>query len=124
MNVLYGSMRHRTWARTGTQPKQQYWRTTDRIQSGADLSDLSPTRLQEYDAPNSIWKEKGKIKHKSKDKGKRTGKGKSMRKGKEKGKSKDKSKEGTSDTSNTKCSFFKGKDRPKSLRWPALRREQ
>ena len=27
-------------------------------------------------------------------------------------------KEGTSDTSNTKCSFCKGKDRLKSLRWP------
>ena len=36
-----------------------------------------------------------------------------------KGKNKDKSKEGTSDTSNTKCSFCKGKDCPKSLRWPA-----
>ena len=38
---------------------------------------------------------------------------------KEKGKSKDKSKEGTSDTSNTNCSFCKGNDCPKSLRRPA-----
>ena len=30
-----------------------------------------------------------------------------------------KSKEGTSNTSNTKCSFCKGNDCPKSLRWPA-----
>ena len=59
----------------------------------------------------SMWKEKGKSKLKSKEKGKR--------KGKEKGKSKNKSKEGTSDTSNTKCFFCKGKDCPKSLRWPA-----
>ena len=44
---------------------------------------------------------------------------KGKRKSKEKGKSKDKSKEGTSCMSNTKCSFCKGKDRPKSLRWPA-----
>ena len=62
---------------------------------------LSATRLQEYDALRSMWKKKGK--------GKR----------KEKGKSKDKSKEETSGTSNTKCSFCKGKDRPKSLSWPA-----
>ena len=34
-------------------------------------------------------------------------------------KNKDKSKEGTSETSNTKCSFCKGNDCPKSLRWPA-----
>ena len=58
-----------------------------------------------------VWKEKGKGKRKGKEKGKR--------KGKEKGKNKDKSKEGTSDTSNTKCSFCKGKDCPKSLTWPA-----
>ena len=50
---------------------------------------------------------------------KKQGKEKSKRKGKEKGKSKEKSKEGTSDTSNTKCSFCKGKDCPKSLTWPA-----
>ena len=50
---------------------------------------------------------------------KRKGKEKSKRRSKEKGKSKDKSKEGTSDTSNTKCSFCKGKDRPKSLTSPA-----
>ena len=62
---------------------------------------LSATRLQEHDALKSS-----------------KGKEKSKRKGKEKGKSKDKSKEGTSDTSNTKCSFCKGKDRPKSLTWP------
>ena len=54
-----------------------------------------------YDALKSVWKERGK------EKGKR--------KGKERGKSRDKSKEGTSDTSNTKCSFCKGKDCPKSL---------
>ena len=64
---------------------------------------LSATTLQEHDALKSMWKEKGK----------------SKRKGKEKGKNKDKSKEGTSDTSNTKCSFCKGKDRPKSQTWPA-----
>ena len=88
---------------------------------------LSATRLQEYDALKSMCKEKGKSKRKSKGKGKhrekckskRKGKEKSKRKGKEKGKNKDKLKEGTSDTSNTKCSFCKGKDRPKSLRWPA-----
>ena len=40
-------------------------------------------------------------------------------KGKEKGKSNDISKEGTLDTSNTKCSFCKGKDCLKSLKWPA-----
>ena len=74
---------------------------------------LGATRLQEHDALKSMWKEKGK------GKGKRKGKGKGKRKGKEKGKSKDKSKEGTSDTSNTECSFCKGKDRPKSLTWPA-----
>ena len=64
---------------------------------------LSATRLQEYDALKSMCREKGK----------------SKRKGKEKGKSKYKLKEGTGDTSNTKCSFCKGKDRPKSLIWPA-----
>ena len=57
----------------------------------------------------------GKRKAKSSAKAKATAK----EKGKEKGKSKDKSKEGTSDTSNTKYSFCKGKDRPKSLRGPA-----
>ena len=72
---------------------------------------LSATRLQEHDAVNSMWKEKGK--------GKRKGKGKSKRKGKEKGKIKDKSKEGTLDTSDTKCSFCKRNGRPKSLTWPA-----
>ena len=72
---------------------------------------LSATRLQEYDALKSMWKEKGKSKRK--------GKGKSKRKGKERGKNKDKSKEGTSDTSNAKCSFCKGNDRHKSLTWPA-----
>ena len=61
--------------------------------------------LQRYDALKSVCKEKGK------GEGKRTGK--------EKGKSKDKSKEGTSDTSNTKCFFCKGKDCPKSMSWPA-----
>ena len=80
---------------------------------------LSATRLQEYDALKSIWKEKGKSRRKSKGKGNRKGKGKSKRKGKEKVKNKDKSKDGTSDTSKTKCSFCKGKDCPKSLRWPA-----
>ena len=69
---------------------------------------LSATRLQRYDALKSVWKEK--------EKGKRKGKEKSKRKGKEKGKNKDKSKEGTSDASNTKCSFCKGTDRPKSLK--------
>ena len=54
-----------------------------------------------YDDLKSVWKEKGK------------------RKGKERGKSKDKLKEGTSDTSNAKCSFCKGKDLRKSLTWPA-----
>ena len=63
--------------------------------------------------------EKGKGKHKGKEKGKRKGKEKGKRKGKEKGKNKDKSKEGTSDTSNTKCTFCKGKDCPESLTWPA-----
>ena len=76
---------------------------------------LSATRLQEYDALQSMWKEKGKSKRKSKYKGKRKGKGKGKskrkgkeegkRKGKEKGKSKDKAKEGISDKSNTKCTF-------------------
>ena len=74
-----------------------------------------------------MWKEKGKgkrtgkekSKHKSKGKSQRKGKGKSKRKGKKKGKSKDKSKEGTSDTSDTKSSFCKGNDRPKSPTWPA-----
>ena len=47
------------------------------------------------------------------------GKRKASAKAKRKEKSKDKSKEGTSDTSNTKCSFCKGNDCPKSLRWPA-----
>ena len=74
---------------------------------------LGATRLQEHDALKSMWKEKGQ------GKGKRKGKEKSKRKGREKGKIKDTSKEGTSDTSNTECSFCKGKDRPKSLRWPA-----
>ena len=64
-------------------------------------------------------KAKTRGKHKRKGKSMRTGKEEGKRKGKEKGKSKDKSKEGTSDTSNTKCTFCKGKDRPKSLRWPA-----
>ena len=54
---------------------------------------LSATRLQEYDALKSMWKEKGKSKRKSKGKGKRKEKGKSKCKGEEKGKSKDKSKE-------------------------------
>ena len=36
---------------------------------------LSATRLQEYDALKSMWKEKGKSKRKSKDKGKRKEKG-------------------------------------------------
>ena len=76
---------------------------------------LSATRLQEHDALKSMRKEKGKNKRKSKGKSKE----KSKRKGKEKRKNKDKSKEGTSDTSNTKCSFCKGNDCPKSLRWPA-----
>ena len=80
---------------------------------------LSATRLQEYDALKSMCKDIGKSKHKGKNKSKRKGKRKSKRKGREKGRSKDKSKDGTSDTSNTKCSFCKGKDRPKSLRWPA-----
>ena len=66
---------------------------------------LDATRLQKHDALKSVCKEKGK------------GNGKS--KGKEKGKGKDKSKEGTSDPSNTKCSFCKGNDCPKSLTWPA-----
>ena len=39
VNVLYGSTRHRTWTRSGTQSKQQHWHTTHRIQSGADTSD-------------------------------------------------------------------------------------
>ena len=38
-NVLCGSTRRRTWTRSGTQSKQQYWYTTHRIQSGADMSD-------------------------------------------------------------------------------------
>ena len=63
---------------------------------------LSATTLQEHDALKSMRKEKGKSKRKGKEK--------SKRKVKEKGKSKDKSKEGTSDTSNTTCSFFKGKE--------------
>ena len=64
---------------------------------------LSTTRPQRHDALKSVCKEKGK----------RKGKDKSKRIGKEKGKSKDTSKEVTSNTSNTKCSFCKGKDRPK-----------
>ena len=80
---------------------------------------LSATRLQEYDALKSMWKEKGKSKRKGKGKSKRKSKDKGKRKGKEQGKGKDKSKEGTSDSSNTKCTFCKGKDCPKSLRWPA-----
>ena len=96
---------------------------------------LSATRLQEHDALKSVCTEKGKGKGKSKRKGKgklkskekckRKGKGKlkgeekSKPKGKEQGKSKDKSKEGTSDTSNTECSFCKGNDCLKSLTWPA-----
>ena len=44
--------------------------------------------------------------------GKRKGKGKSKRKARM-------SKEGALDTSNTKCPFCKGKDCPKSLKWPA-----
>ena len=63
-----------------------------------------------------------RCKSKRQGKGKRKGKERSKRKGKEKGKSKDKSKEGTSDTSNTKCTFCKGQDRPKSLRWPAQKK--
>ena len=47
------------------------------------------------------------------------GKEKNKRKGKEKGESNDKLKQGTSHTSNAKCSFCKGKDCPKSQRWPA-----
>ena len=50
----------------------------------------SATRLQEYDALKSMWKEKGKSKRKSKSKSKRKGKGK--RKGKEKSKRKGKEK--------------------------------
>ena len=38
-NVLYGSARHRIWTRSVTQSKQQYWHTTQRIQSGAHMSD-------------------------------------------------------------------------------------
>ena len=38
-NVLYGSTRHRTWTRSGTQSKQQHWHIIHRIQSGADASD-------------------------------------------------------------------------------------
>ena len=84
---------------------------------------LSATRLQEYDALKNVWKEKGKGKGKSKRKGKGKGKEKSKCKGKEKRKCKDKLKERTSDTSNTKCSYCKGKDRPKSLRWPAEKKQ-
>ena len=58
-------------------------------------------------------------KRKAKAKASAKAKRKASAKGKEKGKSKDKSKEGTSDTSNTKCSFCKGNDCPKSLTWPA-----
>ena len=39
VNVLYGSTRHRTWTRSGTQSKQQYWHATHWFQSGADASD-------------------------------------------------------------------------------------
>ena len=81
---------------------------------------LSATRLQEYDALKSMWEKKGKSKRKSKGKGKRKEKGKSKCKGKEKGKNKDKLKEGTSNTSNAKCSVCKGNDRHKSLTWPAI----
>ena len=71
---------------------------------------LSAMRLQRHDALSSV-RSKATASAKAKAKGKR--------KGKEKGKSKDKSKERTSDTSNAKCSFCKGKNRPKSLTWPA-----
>ena len=61
---------------------------------------LSPTRLQGYDALKRKWKEKGK--------GKRKGR-KASAKAKRKAKARIQSKEGASDTSNTKCSFCKGK---------------
>ena len=64
-------------------------------------------------------RERQKQAQRQKAKASAKGKERSKRKGKEKGKSKDKSKEGTSDTSNTKCSFCKGKDCSKSLTWPA-----
>ena len=109
-NFLYGSTRRRIW----TQSKQQYWNTTSQDSEWCRYVRLSATRLQGYDALKCVWKEKGK--------GKRKGKEENKRKGKEKGKSKVKSKKGTSDTSNTKCSLCKGKDCPKSLRWPAEKR--
>ena len=111
MNVLYGSRRRRIQTRSGTQSKQQYWHTNPQDSELCRYVRLSVTKLQEYDALKSMWKEKGKSKRKGKER--------SKRKSKERGKSKDKSKEGTSDTSNTKCSVCKGKDCPKSLRWPA-----
>ena len=63
---------------------------------------------------------KGKGKNKDKDKNKEKGKDKD--KEKNKGKSKDKSKEGTTDTSNMKCFFYKEKghsrkDYPKFSTW-------
>ena len=69
---------------------------------------------------------KGKGKNKGKGKGKEKGKDKS--KEKSKGKSKDKWKEGTTDTSNVKCFFFKENATPErtalSSRPGSLRRKQ
>ena len=108
---------------------------------------LNATRLQMYDALKSEWKamhqaytewdmadgndttpmevdalSEGKGKNKSKGNGKEKGKEKGKEEGK--GKSKHKAKEGTSDTSNVKCSFCKEKgharkDCPKFSAWLA-----
>ena len=70
---------------------------------------LSATRLQEYDALKSMWKEKGK----------------SKREGKEEGKSKDnKSKEGTSDTVEHEMLFLQGKGSSQVPENGQLRRKQ
>ena len=107
MNVLYGSTRHRTWTCSAilAHPQDSEWYRCVR---------LSATRLQEYDATQKYLEREAKASAKAKRKSKRNGT--------EKGKSKDKSKDGTSDTSNTKSSFCKGKDCPKSLRWPAAKK--
>ena len=67
-----------------------------------DIADGNDTSPMEVDALM-----KGKGKNKGKGKGKEKGTDKSKQKGK--GKSKHRSKEGTSDTSNVKCFFCKGR---------------
>ena len=80
---------------------------------------LSATRVQEFDALRSVERERQKQAQKQRQGQAQRQRQKQAQKAKRKEKSKDKSKEGTSDTSNTKCSFCRGNDCPKSLRWPA-----